>query len=956
MSPSEIPQDDLGARESPDLAFGPFALIRRGEALYRDGQQVKLGSRARQILSMLAQNAGRLVTKDELMARVWPDTVVVDANLTVHIAALRQALGESRDGPLYIVNIAGRGYRFVAPVHPLSSLAALPAESQSNNNLPARLIAPIGCEIPLAELDARLAASRLVTIAGPAGVGKTTLALLAAEGRLGRHAGGIWFIDLAPLTEDAHVASTVAQTLHIELGADTPLDDLTRHLSDRGLLLILDNCEHVIEAAADLVAAIGAACPTVSILATSREPLNVAGEAVFQLHPLAVPPPTMMVGAREALAFPAVQLLAARAADSSSDFELDDQNALGAALICRRLDGLPLAIEFAAALVGTYGLNGIANRLDEHLRLLDLDRRGGALRHRTLEAALDWSYQLLDADEQRALRRLAIFSGGFTMEAAERVIPAPGEAIEVGALLASLVRKSLVGTDIAGPDLRFRVLETTRAFALARLEAAGEKVDIAGRHARYFRDYLQAQHLTFEQRDVANDAAEIDNIRAALRHALGPEGDTDVALGLAAGALPIWFGLSLLTECHQRVREVQARLSPDQHATTEGWNLAVATRTAEMFTHGTRKDRYLAWQRAPDAAGGETNAVPSVADMLTNWTWNLRLPNYGEMMRLATAHAGYARANDTEHDRIMSAWVLGLSAHHLGDLVAARGHLRRFLALETVEDRRVFLGHTGFDRRPGAQAMLAATLCQLGETAAGLAMAEAAEAESRATGKALPMCEGMMWVCAAMLIGQAAVEAVEMRLEELVEVAEARALDSHVGVALGLRGLCRARQGDYAAAEDMSRRALALISASHYGPFTPWFVGARAHALAQLGNVAEALEAIERFRAADINGDSWCSAELMRHEALVRHAAGTPPADIVACFDAAADLAGRQSARAFAVESEISRAASIGRDEARWGGVAAQLGGEEFASLRMRLASFPGASSPSGASPRLTVS
>ena len=869
---------------------------------------MKLGGRARHILSILVERAGDIVDKREILDSVWPGTTVLEANLTVHIAALRQALGDSRDGAGFIINVPGRGYKFVADIVPIA--AATPgreAEGPTAGNLPVRLTKPIGRDKAAREIANRLAGASIVTITGAGGVGKTTIAIAVAEGLASKFRDGVWLIDLAPIADAEDVATALASTMRLELGGGDPLAALAVLLRETKALFIIDNCEHLIDEAARTALAVCSTCPGVKILATSREPLNVPGEQIYRLQPLEVPPPDTLVGAVDVLAYPAVQLLAERAAAAMADFEINDRNALSAALICRRLDGLPLALEFAAALVGSLGLEGVAGRLDQHLRLIEVGRRGTDARHRTLEAALDWSYQLLGQSEQEVLRHLAIFAGGFTMEAAEAVAAISDDGSDVGSVLAGLALKSLIASDITGPELRFRMLETTRAFALRRLEAAGERRTAADRHSRYFATYLRAQRTTLEQREVGTDALELDNVRAALRHELGEGGDIAVALSLSSGALPIWFALSLLRECHARLQEVSARLSPEQRASTEGWDIAVAMRTAEMFTRGASHGTVSQWTNPPEDAGTLANSATAVADLLTNWTWNLRLPNYAEMMRLATIHAAVARRTKSDHDRTMSAWVLGLSSHHIGDLPAARGHLAQFLDIETVEDRRLFLSRTGFDRTPGAQAILGAVLCQLGDGAQGLRQAALAEEESIATGRAVPMCDGFMWSCTARLLAYEEGPAIAATLGDLVRAAEENSLKSNLGVGLGLIGVTACREGRLEEAEDLTSRALSITAESNYGPFTPWFVGINAAAIARQGRAEEALAAIERFHQANQNGDSWCTSDLLRHEAEVRRACGRPEAEVLELIARAIAVARSQGALASEAMAEVTR-------------------------------------------------
>jgi len=456
------------------LTFGPFSLGNFGEALHRGDTEVPLGSRARQILACLAERPGDVVSKAEIMEKVWPGTTVVENNLTVHIAALRQALGDGRNGVRYIVNIPGRGYRFVAPVQVETRLGEVARSSVrlAPTNLPSRVVSAIGLAQPTADLFNKMLGANVVTVCGPAGVGKSTLALHVAQQRRETYSDGAWLIDLAPLQDAKQVAQSIARAMGIELGQNASISGLGEAISRRKTLVILDNCEHLIETVATLAVMISGQSPGVVLLTTSRERLRISDEVVYDLSPLQCPPPGASLNAHEALGYSAVELFVERILAARSDFSFDDESVEAAVSICRRLDGLPLAIEFASTLVGTFGLNGLAKRMDDLCMLMQTDRRGGALRHRTLNAALDWSYDLLEDAEQICLRRLSALSGSFTLERAAEAIGDP-DLGEVGALLAKLHAKSLIARETSQLTLRFRLLETTRAFALEKWKALG---------------------------------------------------------------------------------------------------------------------------------------------------------------------------------------------------------------------------------------------------------------------------------------------------------------------------------------------------------------------------------------------------------------------------------------------------------------------------------------------------
>jgi predicted ATPase len=326
------------------------------------------------------------------------------------------------------------------------------------------------------------------------------------------------------------------------------------------MLLLLDNCEHVIDAVASLAAAVLTGVPRVNILATSREPLRVAGEREHRLGPLFSPPTSSGLTAAAAVAFPAVQLFVERVTAIVEDFTLTDSNAAPVVEICRRLDGLPLAIEFAAPRVEVLGVEGLSARLDHSLPMLGTRRRATTARHQTMRAVVDWSYGLLSEDEQRFLRALGIFAGGFTVEAAAAVALDPTTTrVDAIIRLADLVAKSLVVADVSGTKPRFRLLDTTRAYSIEQLDERGERKQVTYRHAEHYRDVFERAEgeATARPTDewLAAYAREIDNLRAALNWAFSPGGDASIGVALTAAAVPLWMQLSMVEECRSRVEQ-----------------------------------------------------------------------------------------------------------------------------------------------------------------------------------------------------------------------------------------------------------------------------------------------------------------------------------------------------------------------------------------------------------------
>lgn len=599
-----------------EFAFGRFRVDAAARRVWADGAAAHLTGRAFDLLLALAARRDRTVPQRELIDVVWGRTVVEESNLSVHVAALRKLFGAE-----VIATIPGRGYRFTAPLlgaggGGMASAGArdaeriqAPAPHSAPGNLPAELPPLYGRDDELCQLETLLTRHRLVTLAGAGGIGKTRLALAAAQAA-GAGGAAPWWVELASMADPAPgpdagaVASAVAAALGLSLRAGPqPVEEqLAAALAGRRLLLVLDNCEHLLDAAARLARALLDRAAGIRLLATSRQPLGLADEHVLRLATLSLPAAPMVEPA-QALDHGAVRLYVERVRLLEPRFALSADNAAAVIETCRRLDGLPLAIELAAARVPALGVLGVLERLDPHLlKLLGSSAPGSPhapARHRTLRAALDWSCGLLDATEQRVLRRLAVFAGGCTLEAAQAVCtdaPGPGPGLHPGQhtglldpgldtgpldawqvldTVAALIDKSLVVAE-GDERPRYRLLESTRRYALEQLDPRGETAEgpaLARRHAHWLAqhfarlsDALYAGQLT-EDAFVAARAQELDNLRAALAWALGSAGepgdaaDAILALNLLAHAAPLALLMPSYQECESWTRRLGARLA-----------------------------------------------------------------------------------------------------------------------------------------------------------------------------------------------------------------------------------------------------------------------------------------------------------------------------------------------------------------------------------------------------------
>lgn len=450
------------------LRFGPYAFHLRQRLILEGDRPLRMGGRALDILQVLLARAGSVVSKDALIAHVWPTSVVEEINLRVHIAALRRALGDGQNGQRYIVNIPQRGYSFIAPVQCDRAGTPVPIamEHKPQHNLPARLTPVTGRDSIVGSVVRQLPVRRLMTLIGPAGIGKTTVALRVAELLLQHYQDGVWRVDLAAIDDPAQLAEHLSRTLELDVG-EAPL--VQRHA-----LVVLDNCDHLLECCRAVVDNLLASAPRLSILATSREPLRAVGETLLRLPALAVPPASAIYNVDEAMGYSAVQLLVSRVRARQQGFTLRQQDLKAVREICRRLDGLPLAIELAAAQIDALALVGLQAQLGNCFQLLTQGRRTAVPRHQSLKAALDWSYEQLSPLEQTVLQRLALFKMAFTQESAIGVISCavlrPTCLVDIVERLAS---KSLLSVEQGCGQTRYRFLNTTRLYALEKLEHSG---------------------------------------------------------------------------------------------------------------------------------------------------------------------------------------------------------------------------------------------------------------------------------------------------------------------------------------------------------------------------------------------------------------------------------------------------------------------------------------------------
>jgi predicted ATPase/DNA-binding winged helix-turn-helix (wHTH) protein len=910
---------DDSPMEEEAFVFGAFRLVPAQRILLEDGKPLHLGSRALDVLLALVECAGDTIHKDQLIARTWPDTVVDEGTLRVHVAALRKALGDGRGGNRFIANIPGRGYSFVAPVRREQGqeAAALPNRSALAGNLPAQLTRVIGRSEIVATVVARVAQRRFLTIVGPGGIGKTTVAVAAAEALSGSYSDGVWFVGLGSLRDPALVPSAVSAILGSPPGVGDPLTSLVAWLGDKRALIIIDNCEHVVSAAAATAEAMLKAAPQLAILATSREPLRAEGEWLLRLPSLQVPPERSGLTAEEALSFPAVELFNERAMATLDGFDLADADIPIALEICRRLDGVPLAIELAAAQVDVFGVKGLAAHLDDRLAVLTRGRRTAVPRQQTLRATIDWSYELLSEPERGVLRRLAIFPAGFGLEAAAAVVSASDDAAAViGEDIANLVSKSLVTQDGSTPAGRWRLLETIRAYALEKLAERDEVEATARRHAEFFRKLIvpaaTSEVLRISVDDVARFGREIDNVRAALDWSFSPTGDAAIGVALTAAFAPVWLHLSLVVECRQRTERALDILSPDFNLVAPlERRLHISLGIALTLTMGPVERTRTILAKARQLAERVDDVEAELRMLWAQWSMENTLGEYRAAQSTAQRFSEVAQRTGDHAFILLAEHFVGTELLFEGKLHQAQDCLEHVVEhyVPPASGRHKILFQ--YDQRVLARARLARVLCVQGSSDQAKEQARISLEEAEAADPGFTLC----WVlhhavCPITLLtgdiatadrGVATINDLATRLDAALW----RILGS------GWEGRALIERREFARGSALLRRVLDTCDQTGWHICNAEFLGALARGLVGLGQLDAALVTVEKALAtAEHSGERYSIPELLRikGEALLRHAATEAMSAAEGCFFGAIALAREQEALFWELRAALSLA------------------------------------------------
>jgi predicted ATPase/DNA-binding winged helix-turn-helix (wHTH) protein len=894
--------------DSRDVTFGPFRLQAAERLLTKTGAPVPLGSRALDILMLLVERAGEVVSKNDLMARVWPSMTVDASVLRVHVAILRKALGDRRGAVRYVTNVSGRGYCFVAPV---TRPATRPVEPESISahdssradpaaGLPHRVTPVMGRDDAVRAVCQQLAAHRLVTLHGPGGIGKTTVAVAVGRSLLATFDGAVRFVDLGSIGDPVLVPGTVAAALGLAVQASDPAPGLIDFLSDRRMLLILDCCEHVIDAVAILAEQIVRQAPHVSVLATSRESLRAEGEYLQRLAALDAPPAGAALTACELRAFPATRLFVERAAAGGYRLEDSDAEATLVAEICRRLDGNALAIELAAGRAGAFGLQDIAAFLDSRLTLLWQGRRTAAPRHQTLQATLDWSHNLIPDVERAVLRRLSVFAGVFTLPAAQ-VIAADDsvEETQVAEALAQLVAKSLVQAYADGTLRRYRLLDTMRAYARVKLADSGDAQATARRHASYYRSILERGAAGG---DPTARTAVLGDVRAAQEWCFADGGAPALGVQLVAGAAPLLLELALLGECRRWTERALALLDPPARGTRCEMELQAALGQSLMVTSGNGDRVQAALERALEIA-------VALDDRRNEFKLLGRLHLYhrrtGEFSRLLPISLRAERIAQEVADPVAATAahvLLGVAHHLVGNQAEAGPHLEAS-SPELTGLRPVNSSHFGFHRGPLIG--LARVLWLRGYPDRAVEAANRLITESAAYPDVVTFCIALIWgVSVFQWTGDW--ETVEESSERLIDHAARHALEPYRAVGLGLKGEVLVNRGEAARGIDLLQSAVASLRAERYELYIPGFSCTLAEGLAMTGRLDKAIATIDdTIRYVDAKGPAFNRPELLRIKGELL-AQATEEAAAEDHFRQSIALADRQSALSWRLRAATS--------------------------------------------------
>ncbi|CAN7780592.1 winged helix-turn-helix domain-containing protein [Paraburkholderia hospita] len=892
------------------IRIGPLQVDIDAREVFLDNEPVRLGSRAFDMLAVLISANGELVSKKELLGRVWPGTIVDDSNLQVHMSTLRKVLGESRG---LIQTVSGRGYRLLQrrvqgaelvegrtdaePVEPVRSY-------RTRNNLPVNRSALFGRAKAIDDVARSLASAGHVTLVGSGGIGKTCLAIEVARSLRNTFVDGVHLVSLASTSDGNGVLAALASSLDLNpaVGPLT-LTRLSKKLGGRRVLFVLDNCEHVLGAAAELAETLLAASEDLRVLATSREPLRVTDEHLYWVPSLEFP--AKHESGSALLNCSSIELFIARAKAIDPHFSSDERSVRLVGAVCRRLDGIPLAIELAAARAAILGVETLADHLDDRFSTLTGGNRTALPRHQTLKATLDWSHGLLGEAERTTLRRLGIFVSSFTMEAAVAIVGDGAFAEpEVVAAVTGLVEKSLVVTRMECGGASYRLLETTRDYALQKLVDNGERRLVMLNHARYFLGLLERDQLHRESGARAfSDGWHLqmhellDDLRAALAWALSPKGDEDLGERLAVKVVFLLYELSLVDECCTLARralefvKVTQQGARSTHCLRVRMQLQAALGAALVYLNGPNRETVDIWS---DILGSAIALGDHAFEARALWgMWNASQSSGAARSALALAKRFASLASEVgdASGAILGCRLVGIASHYAGDQRSARASLEQLLLRAEGLQHQLPLGQS-VDQRIVGRATLARVLWLQGSRDQALRMAQESAAEACHKQPAIVAC----YVLVEALVPLALLSEKQGLAAEAIGTLQ----DLSARAGLNVSQVCARCFSEYLRSQSSCdaecltafRAALDHLESLEFGAPRAMLIGQYCLALGRAGQYDEAIAAVvAALGRCDETGDHWYVGELRRiHGELLLVEAIDAPSQTVLTRDAEACL------------------------------------------------------------------
>ena len=896
------------------LVFGPFELRPADRALLENGIPVPLGARALDILIVLAENAGSIVSTDEIFRRVWPSLNVGEGSLRVHLVAVRKALREGEREARFISNIPGRGYSFTGSVVRGSSPSVV--REILAKSLPSVTTRVFGRSSAIDDLIGKLPERRLITIVGPGGVGKTTAAVSVASQIAARFRDGVVFVDMSTVANSALVASALASALGIATREENILPDIIDGLRTKQLLLVLDSCETVIDAAAELAEVIVKQTNGTEIIATSREPLSAKGEWIHRLPPLECPPAQVILSLADLLTFPAIQLFIERASAVLDGFELTSSNASLVSEICRKLDGVPLAIELVASRVDTVGIFGLPNFLNDRSQLLNsVSRRTAQGRHRTLQSTLDWSFALLSSEEQVAMRRLAVFAGAFDLDAAVSIGPdTAGDRNTFIELIHNLVLKSLITIDLTGPDVSYRLLDTTRLYAWEKLAEAQEVATICKRHADYFKSVLSVAASETEAMSTMSwlraHGRHLPNVRAAIEWAFSAEGDFDLALDLTIGAVPLWTRLLLLREC---VDGIERALKIPELLKDRNRNMMLYAGLGSVAGHAdlTSPEMKEPWWKVL-AIAEELNAFDHQTKALWGlWVQSCNDGKFRAALELAKRFASVAQRSSDPAVALIGDRIVGYTLHFLGDQSGARTLIEKMLERYPMAERRAHTFRFQFDQPVTAKITLAWIYWIQGFPDQAIHCTKLNIQDAIAIDHPLSLGNALAKSACSIALLSGDMKLAERLVALFVEKTAPKSLAIWRPLSQCFEGLLQLKKNELNRGLNTLQAALATFPGGKFTfPYT-WVLGELALAQVKCGEFGASRQTIDQaIKSAEMDEEGWCLPELYRLKGECLLVEAGPNSSVAAkrLFLRSLDVAHQQNALSWELRAAISLA------------------------------------------------